>query len=214
MPTGYTGTLYNGEEKQSFEDFALDCARAFGALVMLRDSPSEEIPDEFEPATYHRDALAKAEAERKELIGLSDEEADRRAQAEFDGAVAEREKAKAERDARLRRYQAMLDRVEDWEPPTPDHEGLKEFMVDQLERSIDFDCGPLYGDEPARLTGPDWRAEALTRNGRDLVYHRRHWQEEQERVAGRNAWLRDLRSSLTPSTPTDAGQPQGGPHAD
>lgn len=36
MPTGYTSPLYEGKEI-SFEQFALRCARNFGALVMMRD---------------------------------------------------------------------------------------------------------------------------------------------------------------------------------
>jgi hypothetical protein len=34
MPTGYTAKIYNGVP-QTFEEFALDCARTFGALITL-----------------------------------------------------------------------------------------------------------------------------------------------------------------------------------
>ena len=36
MPTGYTHELHEGEEI-SFEKFVMSCARAFGALVLMRD---------------------------------------------------------------------------------------------------------------------------------------------------------------------------------
>ena len=45
MPTGYTAGILEGE---TFEQYALQCAKAFGALVMMRDEPSDApIPDQF-----------------------------------------------------------------------------------------------------------------------------------------------------------------------
>ena len=38
MPTGYTLDLYNGKDI-TFEEFVLKCARAFGALIDMRDEP-------------------------------------------------------------------------------------------------------------------------------------------------------------------------------
>lgn len=36
MPTGYTASVQEGKVTE-FRDFAMECARAFGALVMMRD---------------------------------------------------------------------------------------------------------------------------------------------------------------------------------
>lgn len=49
MPTGYTADIKDGI---SFETYAMNCARAFGACVSLRDKPSggKVIPDAFEPS--------------------------------------------------------------------------------------------------------------------------------------------------------------------
>lgn len=52
MPTGYTSPLYEGKEI-SFEQFALRCARNFGALVMMREEPLDTpIPEKFNPCEY------------------------------------------------------------------------------------------------------------------------------------------------------------------
>jgi hypothetical protein len=49
MPTGYTAPIADG---MTFEQFALGCARAFGALVTMRDEPSDApIPERLEPDT-------------------------------------------------------------------------------------------------------------------------------------------------------------------
>lgn len=45
MPTGYTAAIKYGI---TFKEFALDCARNFGACISMRDEPRETpIPDEF-----------------------------------------------------------------------------------------------------------------------------------------------------------------------
>jgi hypothetical protein len=41
MPTGYTEKLM--EKGQTFQQFALLCARNFGALVMMRDDAAKEL---------------------------------------------------------------------------------------------------------------------------------------------------------------------------
>ena len=60
MPTGYTAMLT--EEKEiTFEDFALKCARAFGALIEMRDeSLDAKIPEEFKVTEYHTVELNRA----------------------------------------------------------------------------------------------------------------------------------------------------------
>ena len=62
MPTGYTAGVATGEIKD-FKTYALQCARAFGACIMLRDEPmSDEIP-EFKPSDHYEKSLAKATAD-------------------------------------------------------------------------------------------------------------------------------------------------------
>jgi hypothetical protein len=41
MPTGYTAGVADGTITE-FREYALLCARAFGACIMLRDEPVEE----------------------------------------------------------------------------------------------------------------------------------------------------------------------------
>lgn len=69
MPTGYTAKLHNGEE-QTFPEFVMSCARAFGALITMRDDPADaEIPDEFKPSDYHVRELEKARERLSEVEG-------------------------------------------------------------------------------------------------------------------------------------------------
>lgn len=57
MPTGYTYPV--AEEKvDTLAEFALQCARAFGACVTMRDEPSNKpIPEEFKPSLHYQKKL-------------------------------------------------------------------------------------------------------------------------------------------------------------
>ena len=60
MPTGYTDKIVND---QSFEDFLLGCARAFGACVHQYDEAMNEKPRLQTFDTIYEDELLQIEAE-------------------------------------------------------------------------------------------------------------------------------------------------------
>lgn len=197
MPTGYTSKLYEGED-QTFPEFALACARAFGALILMRDDPPDaEIPDEFTPSTYHVDRLAEAEARLAEVKGWDDARAEREHRAAAQAFAQRDADERAKADARTARYEAMLAQVEEWSPPTTEHVGMKDFMRDQLTESIRFDSysGP-YGSVPP--TPEAYRADEIARAERDIRYHTKEHAKEVQRAAERSAWVAALRGSLTP----------------
>lgn len=196
MPTGYTAPVADGEVTE-FADFAMECARAFGALVTMRDSPEATIPDEFEPNTsYHDEKLAKAKADLEMISAMSAEECRRQAEAAFEKVREQRLEAGLERTAQLGRYEAMLAKVRQWTPPTPDHVGLKDFMVQQIEESIRFDCSPINWPEYPQLAPEEWRAERLAKAQRDIEYHTEERAKEVKRARERTEWVRALRQSL------------------
>lgn len=198
MPTGYTAAIQDGSQTELAE-FVMSCARNFGALVTMRDAPADApIPEEFEPSTYARDHLTASIDALADAQGWSDEDAKAM-------EIAERERAAARRAAALeksaeeeRRYRAMLARVEAWEPPTPEHQGLKEFMVSQLVESIRYDCGPIgsWYDPPAERSAAEYREQEIARRSEELERAQQRWDEEVERVNSRNTWVRALRESL------------------
>lgn len=198
-PTGYTAALYEGED-QSFEDFAMQCARAFGALVTMRDEPRDApIPDEFEPSSYHEEGLAEARRRLEAVRGWTDERVEAEARTVNEVALAHHESMMQERRERRARYEGMLAKVEEWDPPTSDHVGLKDFMRSQIEESIVFDCSER--EPPETLSGAEYRARELTQAERDVEYHERHAREDRERAGKRTAWVKALRESLgAPST--------------
>ncbi len=198
MATGYTAALQDGKEK-NFESFALRCARAFGALIEMRDSPMDApIPDEFSPSDYHQRRLEEDRGELAILRALTPAVAERRARGTYAAAMAEWERGQTERRTVKARYEAMLADVVAWVPPTPDHIGLKTFMVEQLQESIRFDCAT--GDEdrwkPKRQDGPAWLAEQIARVERSIAYHEEEHGKDVARSHERSEWVRQLRRSL------------------
>ncbi len=195
MPTGYTHKVADGEVTE-FKAFALECARAFGACVTMRDSPPDaEIPDAFEPSDWHTKELAKARAEIVRLEAMTAAEVEAARDAEYDAAMAAAQKDRDKTAQTKARYEAMLAKVEAWHPPTAQHEGLREFMRDQLTRSNDFDCthdSPL----PEKKSPREWHEAAIARAHRSVVYHAAEDAKERERAASRTAWIRALKASL------------------
>ena len=73
MPTGYTAKLMDGG--QTFQDFIMRCARAFGALVEMRDSPNDTpVPEKFEPSDYHANCLRESHEKLARLKDMTEME--------------------------------------------------------------------------------------------------------------------------------------------
>lgn len=74
MPTGYTASVQDGKITE-FRDFAMQCARAFGATITMRDDPSDApIPEAFEPENYNAKRLIEAQEEIARLNAMTDDE--------------------------------------------------------------------------------------------------------------------------------------------
>lgn len=196
MPTGYTCDVSDGKIT-TLRDFALRCARAFGALITMRDEPFDApIPEKFEPRTdYHDKAIREAREQLEKLTSMSPAQVTAAAKKDADKIAAGYAASDADRLARENRYKAMLAQVVQWEVPA-EITDLRSFMIEQLQESIRFDCGDMskYRDKP--IPAEQWlerRREGLLR---DIAYHQESRAKEIQRTAERNAWLSALRSSL------------------
>jgi hypothetical protein len=196
MPTGYTAKLM--ESGQTFPEFIMGCARAFGALIEMRDSPNDApIPDKFEPSNYNAKRLIEAREELAKLKAMSTEE-----RADFGEA------AKAEDIERSRGYlekaltensrlEDMAAQVRAWTPPTKDHQGLKDFMLQQIEVSkngVDYSEKSLAEAQAKPATA--YYVEAVSGAARNIKYHTEGNEKEVERSNSRTEWVQQLRASI------------------
>lgn len=195
MPTGYTAVIKDGT---TFEQFALTCARAFGACISMRDLPNDApFPESFEPDAFHEKALAAAREELRKWEALDIKEAGEQCDLEYHNAEADRVRRLAENKATLERYRTHLVRVRAWEPPSAEHIGLRDFMAQQLEDSIKWDDSTEYLSKPTPVqTAVEWLEAKKAKALADIRRHTEKHKEELERTAQRNEWVRTLRESL------------------
>lgn len=198
MPTGYTAALCDGD--QSFEDFALQCARAFGACAMQRDDDFSDKPKLRENDTYHTKQLARAQ---KHLTTMKKMSKDRRIA--FGQRHINEEKARyvemiAKGRETANRLNHMVTQVLCWTPPTPDHANLKTFMLEQLRMTIDHDGDTSYYENEleklATMSPLDVYNQHLESAKWDVNYHIESLAREEARTEGANDWIIKLYDSL------------------
>lgn len=108
MATGYTYKVKEG--KASLREFILDCSRAVGYLVVMRDEPSDApIPDEFKPGLYHPEELANARKELRRAKSMTLEQAESEAERKYRSQMAEFRKSKKEDVQTRKNYESMLE---------------------------------------------------------------------------------------------------------
>lgn len=193
MPTGYTAGIKDGE---TFEEFVWNCARGFGALILMRDEPSDAPIPKFAPCDYNANQLKSAQSRLARLEKMSLSEAAAEAKTAYQNEVQANKRYQDESDALKVKYQKMLRKVEAWNPPTPDHQGLKKFMAEQIGDSIKFDCHDYTVNAPVLQTPKAWLAGQIANAKRDIAYHTKEQAEEVERTNSRNQWVEALDKSV------------------
>jgi hypothetical protein len=196
MPTGYTAAI---ADDISFDEFVMNCSRAMGALVMMRDEPSgAKIPEKFEPSDYHVKKIKEINNELLQVENISIEDAENEAELLFRSAIKSKNDGILKSKKLRVKYEKMLLKVENWVPPTPDHKGMKDFMSKQIKDSIDFDCNESYYSDQVviKISGPKWKQQKIASLNKDLAYHIKENESEIQRTKERNDWLKALRDSL------------------
>lgn len=196
MPTGYTAAVQDGKIT-TLQQFALQCARAFGALIYMRDDNMDAPIPEILPrgGEYRRERVLEDLARLAELERLSPIEAQRRCQAHNLREIQAWADYCDRNGIHAARYKTMIAQVEAWSPPTPDHVHLQTFMLDQLRISLQ-DCRSDYITYPQRLRWPEWLEKQRLLARGDIARYSQDDEVEQVRADSRQRWIDDLRQSL------------------
>lgn len=194
MSTGYTSLIENGI---TFKDFTLKCARAFGACVTMRDEPfNRPIPDKFEPSEYHREELEKYKLNLENIKDISIEDAKIKAEKEYNDAKTNYITSLKEKFSLKEKYELMLKQVKNWQPPTKDHKELKNFMIQQIESSINFDCNVSYTIQPKLKSPEEWLNGEINKCLKSIDYHLEQYNKEVNNCKERTEWIQALKKSL------------------
>jgi len=182
MATGYTSKLHDGE--QSFSDFVLDCARAFGAYVHLRDNLNTVTLQIEDRTSTYAGYVDKSQTAYDNFTALTEDEQ----RQQYNKYVADMTKYYSDqkvKDAELaKRYGEMLGRVIAWNVPK-ELNNLKEFMKEQLERSIEFDCKTYNFNAP---TFEEWLDDKVSYLERSLRNDVESLEKEKKRITEARAW--------------------------
>lgn len=195
MPTGYTADLMDGKIV-NFNQFALQCARAFGALIEMRDERHDApIPDEFKPNDCNQKRLEEARQRNVELQNMTVEQVQTACSKDYEESCASRDRYKRDEKLQNDRLEAMEKQVLAWQPPSANHVEMKKFMLDQI-RISKHDSS--YYDRAAvkKLEPKEWLQAQLEKTQEDIGYHAAEHEKEIERTKGRNLWIKQLRESL------------------
>ena len=136
MPTGYTAYIEDGDITTG-KDFLKLCTRAFGVAIDQKDDPlSVPIKTKFEPSQHYIDAYNRACDALRDAKSISFNEAKLRLSARHHKKVEDCKKCVEKYSDLRNKYLKVRREVEAWTPPTPEHDGLKKFALEQIDMCI------------------------------------------------------------------------------
>lgn len=192
MPTGYTSGILDGKIT-TFSQFAKLCMSAFGAEITPRT-----------PSDYYSKEIEKAKQLLKDAETLSDEVIVQNRKSELENSKEYHLKAIAKAKVDTKNLNDILKDVRNWQPPTSEHTGIKNFMIEQIQTTINFDCKTKFNyDELAKielellnLNAHEIRKDMIAKAKKDFEYYTKNYNEDVERCDKSNQWVADFLGSL------------------
>lgn len=190
MPTGYTSPLYDAE--MSFEDFVIHVASN-----ITQGSFSGKLSKVSLDLGGTKAKLEEAKANLTRIQNMTEEELEQAALEEFEETRARQREHEKSVAALKTRYESMLEQVKTWQPPTPDHQGLKDLMLEQLQTSLEFDTSCVVQDRQERpKTAKQYRQEQIQSIQDHIASLVRSMEKQRKRVRTHNEWVEALANDL------------------
>ena len=191
MPTGYTAAIAQGI---TFKEFAVSCASAFGALFEFRDVPLQDLPTTLPEDPHRKKEIAKYKKKLQQLEAMSNEDIQKEINARYKVDLAYHKKSEKEKRDLLKKYKEMLVKINQWKPPTKEHDSLKDFMRQQVELSM-IDCRPSTY-KPKKETVENYKTERKTDIENSIRYHKTRLKTERKELKKQLNWIVKLKTSL------------------
>jgi hypothetical protein len=86
--------------------------------------------------------------------------------------------------------------VENWNPPSPEHMPLKNYMIDQLNQSMDIKCEKEAVEQAEARIEQSFYDNALEMSKHDIEYHTEKQKEELKHTTIKNDWIKALKESV------------------
>lgn len=175
------------DERMDFRQFVWNCVRYTGV----------DIEKVCESSDYHMNAKTKAEEKLDELLSIDDRKA---------FGLKERSKLieyyQCEMDEIYTEYEqidSMIKKVKEWNPPTPNHDKLKSFMLEQLDLSSCKDIIDFYRNSiinAKKKGGYEYWADAVKKTRDDIDFHTKQYDEENRYCNEWQTWIQSLVDSV------------------
>ena len=202
MPTGYTSYIKDGKIT-SGKEFLKLCTRAFGIAIDLKEESLDvPTPSHFEPHPYYEKAYKDSLSSREKAYSMTFEEVKEDIISKYNDNKGRAEKILEEYKDEDKKYLKVREEVEKWNPPTPEHENLKKFCLEQIDMSLNT---TLYEwcekDINKELDTSEDTIRKYIDNLKDYADEKlkrayKNWQEELRRVEEKNLWMRQFLDSL------------------
>jgi len=204
MPTGYTAEIVEGKVK-TFKEFAQKCMRAFGSTIHMRDEPLDKKYRPRKVEKYYIEAVQKCEDEINKLKKANDQFFIDKVKDELKRNYTYYEKKLKNISGCKARLDSILEDAKKWTPPTEDHTEIKDFMIKQLEETINHDADSSYYEEELNVTMHRMQSpidissikkEMIADAEKDLVRAKKRLDEEIERCEDSNKWVEQFLKSI------------------
>lgn len=199
MPTGYTYGIEDGKITTA-KDFLMLCARNFDACFSMRDESFDaEIPEKFEKNAYYEENIKREQEELNMWINMTPEESHEKYEEYIKSKNDNAEKELIKLLNNNKSYIKIFMGISNWTPPTPDHECLKEFALNQLNMSmedINFAMERLWDTIKTNENYNEWLKNNIILCKESIEYYKKSDRDETTRIERRNKWIEKLRESL------------------
>jgi len=201
MPTGYTAGILDGTTKD-FKQFAKHCSRAF--MVHLRGEPMNSEYKKREPSDYHLKAIEEAKNELRGIDILTDEQLIIQEKNRLIESKKYHLENKEKAESNKIKMDSFLEEAKKYVPPTDKHQGIATFMIEQLEKTIDFDLNSTYhidklktiDAEIENVNADDIRSAIKEKSLKDISYHTNEHEADVKRCDEHNQWYKDFIKNL------------------
>lgn len=193
MPTGYAAPIEDRND-YSFAEYTWSCARAFDIWCRDNDGPVPLV--RTADVAWESDHLERSRAELARLRGMTTAEVASWALEQYATVDDSRAKTLESYAVQRERYAAMRARVEAWTPPTALHEGLRDFMLQQIDASLPPTEAQLREWGPKRTADAELHRESIARLETSIRNAEQRIADAHRRAAEMTEWLRALNESV------------------
>ena len=203
MPTGYTAGIIDGKVK-TFQEFAKQCMRAMGACIHMRDESFDKPYEPRTPSSFYSDELKKYKEELENLKTFCDQDFvnNKRKDLQKDKEYHLESIKTAKKDAEI--LNDFISKANKYKPPTEEHQGIKKFMLQQLQITLEQHGDTEYHDkalidislELENLECNKIRIELKESILKQIEYYQGEYRKELERCKNSNEWVEVFIKSL------------------